>query len=202
MKITELFYKDTDKKPSAYKIHNILDLFTCNTIEKYYKNIGLESEDPRAVTNISFKDSSHTYGKGSDPFGLSLLESISPIVSDILEKEVLPSYSYTRVYEKGTRLIPHRDRKACEISMSITLANFPNNTKEENFYISENNDESDALKMTINTGDALMFFGSTHTNNGFYHWRDETDSDHIMQIFLHWVYKDGEFQDYAYEWLK
>ena len=202
MEVTKYFYKESDTEPSAYKIHNILDLFTCNIIHEYYKNVGVESEDPAMVNNISFENGAMTYGKVSDVLGISILNLITPIVSSILKKEVLPSYSFTRIYEKGTRLIPHRDREACEISMSITLVNAPNMLKEENFYISENEDETEALKMSLNTGDALMFFGSTHTGNGFYHWRDTTDSDYIAQIFLHWVYADGEFKDYAYEWTK
>jgi hypothetical protein len=200
MEVTKFFYKNSDKKPSAYKIHNILDLFTCNTIERYYENFGLKLEDPR-MQDVSYKNGSHTYGDGNDIFGISLLESITPIVSNILGNEVLPSYSYTRVYEKGTRLFSHRDRQSCEISMSITLANYPNSTKQENFYISKNKDESDPLKLSIGTGDGLMFFGSSYSD-GFYHWRDETDSDYMMQIFLHWVYKNGKFKDHAYEWTK
>ena len=54
------------------------------------------------------------------PFVKLLVKKI-PDVSKIIQEDVLPTYSYTRIYTHGEVLARHRDRPACEISMTINL---------------------------------------------------------------------------------
>jgi hypothetical protein len=198
-KVTPYSYKGSDTFV-AYKVENIFNELQCKILHDYYKNFGL-AQEVASETLKYYDENSHSYGfGGKDILGISILENLTPMVSQILGRTVLPTYSYTRVYEKNTQLMPHRDRDACEISMSLTLENFPITDKEEKFYISRTEkQEEDTLVLSINTGDGLIFFGG-HSTDGFYHWRDKTESDYLMQIFLHWVYADGEYTHEAYEY--
>ena len=54
------------------------------------------------------------------PFVKLLVKKI-PEVSKILQEDALPTYSYTRIYTHGEVLNRHRDRPACEISLTINL---------------------------------------------------------------------------------
>ena len=201
MEIISLYYKE-ESFPAAYKFKNIFDNISYSIIHDLYYQTQMRVEARRDVINIKYdNDECKTYFTGNDPIGISIIDRLTPIVSKTLGKEILPSYTYTRVYEGGTRLIPHRDKNACEVSMSITIYNDPDNKKIENFYISRERDETKGYKIEISTGDGLLFFGAEELD-GFYHWRDKTDSNYLMQIFLHWVYKDGNNTSEAYSWKK
>lgn len=202
MKIEPIYYKEDDTEPSLYKLNDVLNNQSCNLIhDYYYTNRLLTIEDH--LDNLDIPENTKTYACYCDCLGITILQSLTERISNILGRQVLPSYSYTRVYQHGTRLIPHRDRKSCEVSLSITLKNIPDNNKIEHFYVASESDYLDNkhLKTHLSTGDGLLFFGS-ELNNGFYHWRDRTDSDYLMQIFLHYVYEDGQFTDNAYEWIE
>lgn len=54
------------------------------------------------------------------PFVKFLVKKI-PDVSKALQEDVLPTYTYTRIYSHGEVLNRHRDRPACEISITLNL---------------------------------------------------------------------------------
>jgi len=55
------------------------------------------------------------------PFVRLLVEKV-PEVSELLGEKVLPTYTYARVYKEGSELLRHRDRPACEISLTVNLS--------------------------------------------------------------------------------
>ncbi len=57
----------------------------------------------------------------ADPLMETLLELATPVVRAFAGIEPLPTYSYLRVYGRGTVLNPHVDRPACEISLTVNL---------------------------------------------------------------------------------
>ena len=48
-------------------------------------------------------------------------ERIWPFLEDILGEELIPTYSYARLYQNGNILEKHTDRPSCEISVTIQL---------------------------------------------------------------------------------
>ena len=128
------------------------------------------------------------------------MNSFLPTISNILNKEIVPTYSFTREYLKGTELISHRDRDSCEISVSVTIHQ---DSLIEKFYISSKDKNSasdeDIITIDLKKGDAILFFGMDSANNDW-HWRDPIQSNSVIQIFLHYCYKDGAYSNYAYEW--
>lgn len=51
----------------------------------------------------------------------TVLERIWTQVETLLEEELIPTYSYARLYGNGNVLEKHTDRPSCEISLSIQL---------------------------------------------------------------------------------
>ena len=56
-----------------------------------------------------------------DPIFDNLAASLAPALSKQLGVEVLPTYTYCRIYRPGEILVRHRDRPSCEISGTMTL---------------------------------------------------------------------------------
>lgn len=100
-----------------------------------------------------------------------------PDVSKLCGAEVLPTYTYGRVYNKGEVLNRHRDRDACEISLTVNLE------KDEidwPIWIEKPNGEE--VSHTLNPGDALLYLGCTAD-----HWRKVYEGKRHMQVFFHYV---------------
>jgi hypothetical protein len=196
---------DRSKNFVGYFIKELLNPMGCNTVESYYKDVGLTKEDPK--NNLKYHhDKASTYYSATDDMNKALLNSTGELLSDLLERKVLPSYAYTRAYSQGTELISHRDRRACEISVTVSIMNNPDPYRQEYMYLSKKpKEESEAheiIKVPMVCGDALVFFGSEESEDGYYHWRDVVNSESLLQVFLHYVYADGEHTDEAFMWLQ
>jgi hypothetical protein len=196
-------YKDR-KEPVAFLLKGLLTTLSSRMYYTYYERTNLlKEENPN---NVSFE---HATRRSSsiycDSVGLATLESLSDVISLIMKTEVLPSYVYTRKYPKGSRLVSHKDRASCEISVTLSLFD-SNPAATQNLYLSDkdqaDSEPEDVVSVPMSTGDALVFFGSEETSDGLYHWRDTLESDFVLQSFLHYVRKEGNFNENAYEWLK
>lgn len=114
------------------------------------------------------------------------LEDFTDKISEIVGKDLEPTYTYSRIYFKGSRLPPHTDRKACEYSVTLNISN---EGETWDIYM-------DDTPVTLEEGDAVIYKG-----RDVKHWRDECPST-THQVFFHYVDADGEFADEAYEYLK
>lgn len=114
------------------------------------------------------------------------LEDLTDKVSEIVGKDLEPTYSYSRIYFEGSRLPPHIDRPACEYSVTLNISN-----EGETWDIYMDGDP-----VTLEEGDAVIYKGCDVK-----HWRDECPST-TYQVFFHYVDANGEFANEAYEYLK
>ena len=183
----------------CYFIKNALDQITRDSFRLQYELTQILQEENPKPSNVI-----NGFCKGSycDVIGISLLNAFIPVVRDVLDRDIYPTYAYTREYSKGAELISHRDRDECEISVSVTLKQ---DALLEKFYVSTK-DKKDSLPQDIITismaeGDAILFFG-TETDDKNWHWRDPILSESTIQFFLHYCYKDGNHSHLAYEWIK
>ena len=61
------------------------------------------------------------YSKYGDWVMETLLMYMIPIMKAKTGMDLVPTYSYTRLYEKGNKLKRHKDRPSCEISTTLHL---------------------------------------------------------------------------------
>jgi hypothetical protein len=113
------------------------------------------------------------------PFVKLLVKKI-PDVSKILQEDVLPTYTYTRIYSHGEVLPRHRDRPACEISITLNLK------KDVDWPIWFQKPNGEEISVELNQGDAVMYFGEIAD-----HWRDAFQGQEHVQLFLHYVREEG-----------
>ena len=80
-------------------------------ISPFNKEYGI-FDDPQCVGAWS------TYGDVASDLAM---QNLKPTLENFFKKELLETYSYVRVYEKGHDLKRHKDRNACELSATVNL---------------------------------------------------------------------------------
>lgn len=114
------------------------------------------------------------------PFIKILVEKI-PEVSELCGEKVLPTYVYSIIYKNSSELIRHRDRDACEISLTVNLQ------KDAEWPICVKKPNGEEFCIELNPGDALMYKGCEAE-----HWRPEKyKGQNFVQTFMHYVRADG-----------
>jgi hypothetical protein len=103
-----------------------------------------------------------------------------PEVSELLGEKVLPTYTYARVYKEGSELLRHRDRPACEISLTLNLS------KDKNWAIYFQRPNGSETSVELEPGDAVMYLGCQAD-----HWREKFNGQECVQLFLHYVRSHG-----------
>jgi len=147
--------------------------------EKYEKHWDGNWEDPQAIGSFSH------YG---DPLMDTLLCSSLDTMQAITNKELVPTYSYFRLYQEGDILTKHLDRGSCEISTTICLGENNTNLKDDycwSFYLENKNNET--TKVDLKPGDMLVYKGCELS-----HWREELKGLNLAQVFLHYNDKSNK----------
>ena len=139
------------------------------------------------------------YGIGDDPqvpgsYGVShgefacetLLETLWPVIEQSVGEELIPTYSYSRLYVNENKLEKHTDRPSCEISVTLQLGRshhyaWPIYMGERRYDMAE--------------GDGVIYSGCDVE-----HWRDKCDGPpgyYSGQVFLHYVRAKGPYAEFA-----
>ena len=120
----------------------------------------------------------NTYSIYGDPAFDTLLMKVLPVMKHETGLDVIPTYSYARIYKKGDILHKHKDRPSCEISTTLSLGGDPWPIFLE------------GKQVDLDVGDMLIYEGCK-----LEHWREPFKGEHCGQVFLHYNNKKGEFKD-------
>lgn len=106
-----------------------------------------------------------------------LMQDLVPAIEARIGLKLFPTYSYARIYKRGDALAPHRDRTACEISISLNLGQVPDDPWA--LHVSD-------FAALLMPGDALVYRGCDHT-----HWHEPYEGTRVVQAFMHYVDQNG-----------
>jgi hypothetical protein len=155
----------------------------------------------------TWKDSQvpNVYSHYADFVMETLLVKVLPIMAKETKLDLVPTYSYARIYEKGSILHKHKDRPSCEISTTLNLGGDPwaifinPNSEEGNCYGEKmglnqiqryNASNSKGVQIDLAPGDMLVYSGCE-----LEHWRDEFQGNLCGQVFLHYNHRNGQFAE-------
>ena len=127
----------------------------------------------------------------------TLMMKVLPIMQQRTDMNLIPCYTYTRVYKKGDILKRHSDRPSCEISTTLNLGGDPWSIfldptgqktviNEEKQIIKPNAPKG--ISIDLEVGDMLVYSGCE-----LEHWREPFEGDNCAQVFLHYNNIDGPF---------
>jgi hypothetical protein len=128
-----------------------------------------------------------------DPLMDTILGESVEKLSEIVKYNLLPTYTYTRLYGQSDELIKHKDRPSCELSATLSLG-IPPGDDINPIYFSRNEDESDCIEIKLNPGDLCLYRGCD-----LFHWRKPFTQKWYLQSFLHYVNADGPYKDFLYD---
>lgn len=143
-------------------------------ILKDYNIISSFSED-YGLFGDSQIPNKNTYALYGDIAFDNLLAKVKPKLEKTLNKKLIETYSYARIYTTGDILKSHWDRPSCAQSITLNLGgdSWPIYLEDENL---------NAVKVDLKKGDALIYKGFKYR-----HWRDRFEGKECGQIFLHYI---------------
>jgi hypothetical protein len=134
----------------------------------------------------------------------TLLWGLTPTMGALVGRDLMPTYCYFRVYQKGDVLRVHSDREACEVSASLTLGYSDDQVwpleigraretqcrKPTDDFAGEGSDG-----VALMPGDAILYQG-VHYRHGRTTPNPNRWSAHL---FLHWVDTAGVYKNQAFD---
>ena len=137
------------------------------------------------------------YSRYADWVMETLLMFMIPIMKAKTGMDLVPTYSYTRLYEKGNTLHRHKDRPSCEISTTLHLGGdewpiFMDPTGADNVINERKNiikpGAPKGIQVDLKVGDMLIYSGCE-----LEHWRDPFQGTVCSQVFLHYNHANGPY---------
>ena len=141
----------------------------------------------------------NTYSHYADMVMETLLMKVLPKMQQETGLQLIPTYSYARIYKRGDILRRHKDRPSCEISTTLNLGGNPwpifiDGTGADNVIDEYKNivkpGAPEGTKDLLDVGDMLVYSGCE-----LEHWREPFDGDICGQVFLHYNHVNGPFAE-------
>jgi len=154
--------------------HIVRKLVSKEESEEMYNHI--TSRDDGVLDDAQIKNTPAFYAdEMMTHYQINLLSSIEKTIG----LELFKTYTYARVYKKNDVLRMHKDRAACEVSITLDLGGDP-------WSIWLLDRDENPVKVDLNAGDALIYRGCE-----LHHWRGKFEGDKHAQVFMHYVDKFG-----------
>jgi len=144
----------------------------------------------------------------ADYFMETLMDLSTPVVEKNVGKKLFSTYSFLRVYDKGSDLKIHTDRPSCEYTVALCLGADPIDKPYE-IFVGEKDENSDYKyydkegnfnryriehKFPMLPNNAVIFKGMDKI-----HWREMCTHDHFITVFLHYVDQEGKYKEYKFD---
>jgi len=141
----------------------------------------------------------NTYSHYADHVMETLLMKMLPVMKKETGLDLIPTYSYSRIYKNGDILKRHKDRPSCEISTTLNLGGEPwpifidgtgaDSVIDEYKSIIKPNAPK-GTKVLLDVGDMLVYSGCE-----LEHWREPFEGNTCGQVFLHYNHVNGPFAE-------
>jgi len=188
------------KNAVPYELANFIFnyfLLKRDAVDFMYKNN--VTHDNGMLGTWTDKQIPNTYSHYADMVMETLLMKVLPKMQQETGLELIPTYSYARIYKKGDILRRHKDRPSCEISTTLNLGGNPwpifiDGTGADNVVDEYKNiikpGAPEGTKVLLDVGDMLVYSGCE-----LEHWREPFDGNICGQVFLHYNHVNGPFAE-------
>lgn len=111
----------------------------------------------------------------------AMLSMLQPVVERVVGKSLGPTYSYARIYYQGAHVANHRDRHACEYSVTLCVQE-----DSEAWPLVFRSGVAGGRPVYLCAGDICIYRGIDVE-----HWREKFTGTQHIQAFLHYVDRNG-----------
>ena len=125
---------------------------------------------------------------------LATKEKINEL-SKLTGLNLTPTYTYHRLYTKGTELKKHTDRESCEISATLCIGYNNSNMDLKKYpdwnwpmFIKSKNNET--IPIHLKPGELIIYKGCEVE-----HWREPLEGLNHAQVFLHYNESEGDYEN-------
>ena len=126
---------------------------------------------------------------GDPAFDLAMIFSREDI-GTIVGKNLIPQYTYARIYKKGSDLKIHSDRPECQYSVTLCLGG----EYEKPWPIWIKDYAGNMNEVPLDVGDMVVYHGTE-----LEHWREKFEGNTQYQLFMHYVDSEGEYKDRVFD---
>lgn len=160
-------------------------------IQIKYKNLMGAVEDLGGLKTHFDPERGNVLTCYAPPAAAFVMKRIQPVLEKLLEEELIPSYWFSTTYHNKGWMNCHTDRPSCEVSVTMNIcgdAVWPIKLKDL---------EGNKQSVVTPVGCGLAYLGMQVP-----HWRSPLrthPNDRFMQLFLHFVRKNGKYIEYAYD---
>lgn len=182
--------KKNFEKNGFVKIKNFLHPVLIESHYNYFLDLLKEKKnyvEGREFPDVQVEDSKYIR---NDIVYDTLLSKMTPVLSTIVNKKLVPTYAYCRYYEKGQKLKKHVDRESCEYSMTINLGNIC----DDLWPICFKDRKENTVKIKMKPGEGVIYKGME-----LKHWRKKFEGEHQIQLFLHYVDSEGPYKNFIFD---
>jgi prolyl 4-hydroxylase len=168
-------------------VENVLNATTLTICQKYYTTT-IENG-----TYVLGDKQSRRFKSHNEPLSRILHYEILPLIEKIVDKKLMPSYTYLSAYVNDSDLPAHTDRADCEYTVSF-LINKPDNShwpiylhkaKQPVKYKGRSDftpPKEECIAIDCNAGGLMIFQGTDHI-----HFREKLPDDFYHIVLLHYV---------------
>jgi hypothetical protein len=192
------------EKNGWVKIESFIDF---NISQILYTYVTLEAERLNYLENNEIEKNTELYGTFNDKqapgdfskYGDLIFDTLLILglekISALIEKKLIPTYSYHRLYTTGTELKKHKDRPSCEISTTLCLGYDASNVDAKKYPdwdwpMFVKTKEGEELPIHLKPGDMIIYRGCE-----IEHWREPFWGLNHAQVFLHYNEKNGDYNN-------
>jgi len=160
-------------------------------VNYYYENKFLDKEKDTWFWGGFGDDlvsSENTYFTYSDIFLETIMSKIHTTMEEKTNLNLLPTFSYARIYKLGNKLHKHKDGNIAQISSTMNLggAIYP-------IYITDVK-KKEPIKIELEPGDMLIYKGEE-----FEHYRLKFEEEECAQVHFHYVPATQENLKYLFD---
>lgn len=160
-------------------VRNLLDPYLVQFLASYFHNAEGHAE-------ARFERDWTSLNAHSDACGDAILYATRSAIEANTGMELLPTYSFVRMYRKGDTVGRHKDGKENQVSCTICIerdTEWPLGVSDgkEDFYVD------------MNPGDAVIYQGFALD-----HWRNKYEGERQVQLIVGYVQKGGKHEEHRF----
>lgn len=161
-------------------VRNLLDPYLVKFLASYYRAV-------RAGQAGKFeKDWTSLHGHG-DACGDVVLYSIRTLIAEHTGLDLLPTYSFTRIYKNGDTVGRHMDGPQNQVSCTVCI------DRDEVDWPIQFSDGEHEGSVVLQPGDGVIYRGYKVK-----HWREKFVGENQAQLIVGFVEKGGEFDHHRF----